>query len=328
MATVKPSPVIVRNIDTSRMHEALQGVQPLQPAFAPSAAATLQQLPVMPLSAAAGQTRAFPVASIRESQMNARVYYSTQEVDDMAASLQKHGQQVPAKGYLDGDFVVLIDGQKRLRGARAGGIDSLRIELCEKPANEKEHWLASRLINKERSAQTFLDDSIRFKALIAQGLYKNQSELGMDVELSQSMVARVVALTEIPERLQRRLKDTHIPGSLDALYAISQIFSQLGKAGKGDDAEQVATEIIDVIVKESLSGNQTVALVASRLSGPKTRARNEVRHLSVGNAKATLKTNPEKGRLDFSIKGLTTAEVETFRQKIEAVFQNVPTDLS
>lgn len=324
MAKIKPSPVIVRNADTSRMHEALQGVKPHQPTFAPNQMAQ-QQPHALPQGAATGQTIAVPVASIRESQMNARVYYSTQEVDEMADSLQKHGQLVPAKGYLEADFVVLVDGQKRLRGARAGGIETLRIELCEKPANEKEHWLASRRINKERSSQTFLDDSIRFKALIAQGLYSSQAELGTDVELSQSMVARVLALTEIPEKLQRRLKDTHIPGSLDALYAISQIFIQMGRAGKGDDAEPLAAEIIDLVVKEDLSGNQTVALVASRLSGPKTRARNEIRHISVGSAKATIKSNPAKGRLDFSIKGLTEADVEALRLKIEAACQGIPT---
>lgn len=236
----------------------------------------------------------------------------------MAESLEKHGQEVPAKGYVDGDSIVLIDGQKRLRGAKAKGIDTIRVEICAAPDDVKHVYLTSRRINKERSEQTFLDDAVRFSYLLELKHYANQSDLGAAVELNQSTVSRIIALKAIPERLQRRLKDTPITNSLDALYAIGQIFTQLAKNGGLDEADTLASDIIDEVVKRGLSGKQTIALVASRLAGPKRRDRNEVRHVVFGSAKGVLKTNGEKGRLDFSIKDLEPHIVESLREKIEA----------
>lgn len=311
----KPSAIIVRNRDTAEMMAALHQTRP-SPAV-PSE--IVEREPSTLLGTwTVGQTVVVPVARVRESPLNARVYYSTQEVDDMAESLERHGQEVPAKGYVDSDCIVLIDGQKRLRGAKAKGIDTIRVEICAEPDDVKQVYLTSRRINRERSEQTFLDDAVRFGYLLEQNHFANQSDLAAAVELSQSTVSRILALRAIPERLHRRLKDTPITNSLDALYAVGQVFTQMGKNGSIDEAETLASDIIDEVVKRGLSGKQTIALVANRLAGPKRRDRNEVRHITFGNAKGVLKTNGDKGRLDFSVKDLEAHIVETLREKIEA----------
>lgn len=314
MAKIQPSPIIVRSTDTEVMKQALGGVLRPSPAAGPSSASAEQGLEPRP-ELEVGRTVAIPIAKVRENPMNARVFYSTGEVDDMAKSLAEHGQEVPAKGYAEDQHIVLVDGQKRLRGARAIGLETLRVEICEKPKSDQETYLASRRINKERSDQSALDDAVRFRELLETGRFENQSVLGKAVGMSQPNVSRIVALNSIPERIMRRLKDTHLPNSVDALYALSQVFTKL----KDDEkAEQLVATVIDAAVKDELSGLQTIALINSRLAGPRRRDRNEVRHITFGSSKGTLKTNLDKGRLDFSIKDLHADMVNELREKIEA----------
>src|SRR5665647_698513 len=174
-----------------------------------------------------GRTYELPLAKFRESPMNARVFYSAEDVDGMATSLIQNRQEVPVTGYAntDGDSVMLVDGQKRLRGARAGGLEVLRVEICAAPADEKSVFLMSRRINRDRSSQTALDDAVRFQQLLDGGHFSNQEELGKAVEMSQSSISRVLAINKIPERIMHRMKDSVLLTGVAPAHAISQIFA-------------------------------------------------------------------------------------------------------
>lgn len=311
MAKIKPSPVIVRSTDTELMRHALAAATPPPHEAGPG---LLTQQP----SPGGLQTVVVPVSKVRENPFNARVFYTTDDIDSMSMSLSAHGQEVPASGYLEGDYVVLLDGQKRLRGAKSAGLDFFRVEICEKPKSVKEMYLTSRRINKERSGQGVLDDAIRFKALLGTEDFPTQQSLADSVGVSQSIVSRTITLNQIPERVMRRIIDTPLFDQLDALYALSQLFSEKEVGLQIDQAEDLAIEIIDESVKKRLSGKQTIAIINARLAGPRRRDRNDVRYVSMGGARGVLKTNTAKGRLDFSIKGIAAERVESLREQIEA----------
>ena len=266
-----------------------------------------------------GRTYELPLAKFRESPMNARVFYSAEDVDGMATSLIQNRQEVPVTGYAntDGDSVMLVDGQKRLRGARAGGLEVLRVEICAAPADEKSVFLMSRRINRDRSSQTALDDAVRFQQLLDGGHFSNQEELGKAVEMSQSSISRVLAINKIPERIMHRMKDSVLLTGVAPAHALSQIFAAKKFESLPDEAEDLATSIIEEILKSEMSGRQVQTLVASRLAEPRKRVRNESRHINFGGVQGVIKTNAEKGWFDFSIKGLTADLIDELREKIE-----------
>lgn len=268
-----------------------------------------------------GQVYAVPLARVRESRMNARAFYPTDEVDSMAVSLSEHGQEVPALGYVEDGFdgfLTLIDGQKRLRGAKAAGLPFLRIDVCLAPLDEKSVFLSSRRINRERSSQTALDDAVRFQDLLGRQIFQNQQMLGDELGMSQTMVSRTIALNAIPEALMRRMKDYAQLTGIVAAHAISQIFTSEKFRDQPEVAMELGSSIIDEVIKKEISGNQIKSLVDSRIEGPRTRVRNESRYVVYGGVRGVIKTNVEKGLLDFSITGLSAEKVEALRRKIES----------
>lgn len=326
MARVKPNSVLVRNNDTSAMARVLAGAAARPDAVVDHASTGAGEGGATALAvgvADAGTMRVggvyeVPIHRVRENRWNARVFYRTADVDAMALSTDKNGQAVPARGYVDGSDIILVDGQKRLRGSRANGRGTLRIEICERPQNEKDAYLESRRINTERSEQTPLDDAVRFQQLLAEGVFANQSALATELGCSQGTVSRTVSLTTIPEPFMHRLKDTHLAGNLEALEQFVKIFR-----ADVDEVGAIASDVLDIAVVGELSGRKLAAVVESKLDGPKRRARSEVRYAQAYGAKVVIKTNEEKGRIDFSVAGLTKEQIDSLRGEIEQVCARV-----
>lgn len=261
-----------------------------------------------------------PISRIKESKYNARVYYSTTEVDAMGESLIKNGQEAPIIGYLNEEGgVTIIDGQKRLRGARSAGVERMVVYICDKPENPRALYLASRRINKERSDGTFMDDAVRFFEGLQQGLFKDQEELAREMKYDSSTISMILSLNKIPPEVISRIEvitgeeKPPILNSLKALYAMAQIFD--GRLEQ-QTARILADEIVDEANKKGYSGNQVVTLIKTRLAGPKRRDRNEVRRIKIAGGEATFKSNDEKGRLDFSIRDLPSDKLEIIKEKI------------
>lgn len=268
---------------------------------------------------AVGQAYDVPISRLRDSPFNARVFYSTEEVDSMSISLTVNGQDVDASGYFSDGHVVIIDGSKRLRGARVGGLETLRVMICPEPKDAKAVFLKSRRINRERSSQTVLDDAVRFQEMLNAKHFDNQEALAKEMETSQETISRTLAINKIPDALKRRMKDSpYLVGGVSA-YAISRIFVHPRFSENLDEAIEFATDIIEKVTKDELSSRDVQALVASRLAGPRTRVRNDARPIQFAGVKGTIKTNEDKGELIFAIKGLSPGNVEGLRTKLEAL---------
>lgn len=268
-----------------------------------------------------GQIVDVALQSIDVHELNARVYYSTNDIDAMALSLSRNGQNVPARGYVDVGRVVLIDGQKRLRAARAGGLPTLRVEICQKPASPLEVYFESRRINVERSTQTVLDDALRFSKLIGDRLVPSQAALAEELSISESALSKVLAINAIPERIRLLMKDRpHTCGQTIA-YAVAQIFtSGRDLVGDVDKLEQIAAEVVTEIAEKELPSKQAQALIASRIAGPRKRTTPTSENLRYGSAKGILKMFPTKGEISLHVKDLTPEQVQELSENIKSFF--------
>ncbi len=80
-----------------------------------------------------GQTYDVPLGKIKSNPLNPRFVYNNAAIDQMATSLSRMGQITPATGFVEeSGEVVLIEGETRLRGCRAGSQNSNQGASCQR----------------------------------------------------------------------------------------------------------------------------------------------------------------------------------------------------
>ena len=258
---------------------------------------------------------------IGETKDNARVFYLASDIDKTATSMQKDGQFAIATGWVEDGKVLLKDGQKRARSARAGGLPYLKVEIVAKPPR-RQAYIESRKMNTERSEQTSLDDAIRWSELLEDKTFADQADLAAALETSVPTVSKTLAINDIPLKLLHRMKESSITSSLRVAYEISRIFQKDNAAVERDRLEIIASEVIDDVIKRELTSAATKTLIESRLGEKKRRIRSEVREVRFGEVRGHLKIAGEKGALDLSFRNLSADQMSTLTSLVETTLAN------
>lgn len=321
-----PITFVKKNRDQTAMGRALAAVANAPVAPTPAAvAATLDTPQPSAEGYQVGQVYSIPLALLTQSKWNARQIYLVDEVDELAVSLQKNGQDVPAVGYVREGRVVIVDGQKRFRAATSAGLAELRVLIDEPPANEQQEYEESRRINLARSTQTAIDDALRWRNLLDAKIYGTLRELAQALEIPEERVIKIVSIASIPENLLKQMQESEKLRGWTIAYEISKIFSVDNKteAEKLAIAEDVIEQIKEKERKEDgargMNKAQISALVKSKLEGPKTRATPDVVPVKFGGQTGELKIFGSRGQLDLSIRGLSEDKLDELRQGIEKI---------
>jgi ParB family chromosome partitioning protein len=262
----------------------------------------------------AGQIVQVPLGQVRSNPFNPRALYTATAVDSMALSLSTHGQRVAALGYLDGDgYVVLIEGETRLRGARAAGLETLRVELRPRPESDREHYEIARLANVERRDQTPLDDAIRWKELLAKQVYPSQAALGKALGVGEDEVSRVLSLATLPQKVLWAVAEFPEMMTLKMLNALREYHDQQ----QGDD--EAVIHLIHEAGKSGLGYRDVVARRKAAAKGPVRRPRSLREPLVYAAARGEIKTFEEEGRLELVLKGLDADQAARLVERFKAL---------
>ncbi|OIT13552.1 chromosome partitioning protein ParB [Ralstonia solanacearum] len=260
-----------------------------------------------------GQILEVPVERVKSNPLNPRAVYTSAAVDEMAVSLSNNGQRVAALGYQEDDgAIVLIEGETRLRGARAAGIPMLRVEIRAKPASERELYEMARAANVERRDQTPLDDAIRWKELLARKIYPTQSALAKALNLGEDHVSRTLSLAQLPHKIVLGVSEYSELMNHKMLNALREYWEQQG--------DEETLELIQDAAKNGLGYRDVVARRKSAAKGPVRRTRAIRESLSFGEAKGELRTFEADGRLELKLKGLSAQQAEEVAKKIKDLF--------
>jgi len=260
-----------------------------------------------------GQILEVPVERVKSNPLNPRAVYTSAAVDEMAVSLSNNGQRVAALGYQEDDgAIVLIEGETRLRGARAAGIPTLRVEIRAKPASERELYEMARAANVERRDQTPLDDAIRWKELLARKIYPTQSALAKALNLGEDHVSRTLSLAQLPHKIVLGVSEYSELMNHKMLNALREFWEQQG--------DEETLELIQDAAKNGLGYRDVVTRRKSAAKGPVRRTRAIRESLSVGEAKGELRTFEADGRLELKLKGLSAQQAEEVAKKIKDLF--------
>lgn len=275
---------------------------------------------------------------------NARELYNSVEVDQTGQSIQKNKQDAAANGWIQDGKVLLRDGGKRVRGARAFSVPHLLVRIEKAPKDRIEAWLSSRRMNLERSTQTVYDDAIRFKQYLTEGLIKTHADLAALISepdeppRSAGYVSQIVAIASIPRSVMGRLVEVPALRSKNAAYEISRLYTAEGQQRliaanpevKGEDAgmalaEQVAEQVIAAAnVNKELTSAQVKKIVERAMGeskrAPRAQTSTEPVKLSSWNAKMT--AIPQHGLLRVEFHDIEEGQMESLRQKLKEVFES------
>jgi ParB family chromosome partitioning protein len=261
-----------------------------------------------------GVVYALPLANIKSNPMNPRAIYTSAAVDEMATSLTAHGQRISATGFADKTgTVTLIEGETRLRAARAAGIPTLRVEIRPEPSSMAHLYEEARAANVERKDQTPLDDAIRWKDLLASGVYSSNVALAQALGLSESTVSRTLSLASMPAKIIQAVSEFPELMTYSMLTAIREYCD----AVKDTDA---ALELLFEINKNGLSYRDVANKRKALEREPLRRVRSSSEPLMFKGTKGELKFFEDGGRVELSLKGLSAEDAQELKSKLLALF--------
>ncbi len=257
-----------------------------------------------------GKVYDLPLGIIKPNPRNPRVFYSSTTVDAMASLLATESQQVAATAFIDTEGqVVLIDGEKRLRGARAGGLSTLRIEIRPRPTDDRQLYAHARSTNSNRSEQTPLDDAVRWRQLLDDKVYPSQSVLAKELELTEDGVSRTLKLSALPEKIIHALIEEPDLMRLRMLNAIREYW----EATNSDDEKTL--DLIQEITRRGMGYREVENRRKVLAKGPVSKPRAIKEPVKFGTAKGELKSFPD-GRLELNLQGLNDEQSQELRERL------------
>lgn len=276
----------------------------------------LSATPSSPDALLVGHSYNVPIGWLADSNFNARVYYAVEEIDEIGQSLLRNGQDVPLWGYVDNGKVQVVDGGKRTRAGRSVGFADLRVDIHEKPASFREAYMRSRRMNLQRSAQTCLDDAVRFKQLLDTGEFEGQVPLAKALGISQTTVSLTLSLNRLPEDVLKVMRTA--PAKLCQLsFAVE--FAKLFEAPGDATDEQIdaANALLREVVQEDHSLARTKSLIQARTSPKRERQTASTIEVQYAGVKGSLKVFRARGQVELAMKGVPLDKIEALEERIK-----------
>ena len=254
-----------------------------------------------------------PLAQVRDHIRNARHLYDPTRIDEMAASIARDGQMMPAivmKDPKQADAYLLIEGRYRKRALQSLGRETL-LAIVVDPLPDLEAYRLSLILNEERNAQTDLDNALSWKMLQDDGLFTSQEHIAEYLGITQSKVSKTLSLLELPVGVLTIMKTSPQQFGLRIGYELRQLARQLAPAEIEAVAEQVRDGKLTVAALEKMRTR------AEKI--PATRERARAYPLKSGALTLGTLREFDDGRLKIDLTGLSPAT----RKNLIAAVQTV-----
>lgn len=167
-----------------------------------------------------------PISEIVPNEEQPRKNFSHQELEDLVASIKKHGimQPLTVTEKPDGGY-ELIAGERRLRASTIAGLPTVPAIVRSVTSQEK---LELALIeNIQRQDLDPIEEAFAYKRLVDE-FGMTQQEVADSVGKSRPVVANTIRLLELPEEIQKALIDREISmGKARALLSLRDEKEQL-----------------------------------------------------------------------------------------------------
>ena len=199
-------------------------------------------------SASSGGSQAFDgvstiaTADIHPNPAQPRRHFSEDSLQELAASLKRHGLIQPILVRPHGGGYQIVAGERRWRAAQKAQLHQIKAVVRE--LSDEETLEIALIENIQRQDLNPIEEADAYRKL-CDDFGHSQSELAAIVEKSRSHVANMMRLLELPTLVRELV----IEGKLSMGHARALLGS--------DDSARLAA----VVVKQGLSVRQTEALV-------------------------------------------------------------------
>jgi len=157
--------------------------------------------------------RTVPIEHVSRNANNPRRSFEKAELEELAASIRKHGIVQPVVVRTIGvDRYEIIAGERRWRSAQMAGL--IEIPVLVRDVDDRTALEIAIVENVQRSDLNPLDEAMGYEQLIAQYQY-TQNDLGEVIGKSRSHVANSLRLLKLP----KEVRDMLAAGSLSAGHA-------------------------------------------------------------------------------------------------------------
>ncbi len=167
-----------------------------------------------------------PISEITPNERQPRKNFAHGELEDLVASIKKHGvlQPVTVAEKADGGY-ELIAGERRLRSSQIAGLAT--IPAIVRVANAQEKLELALIENIQRQDLSPIEEAFAYKRLMDE-FHLTQQSVSEQVGKSRSAVANMVRLLDLPEIIQKALSDGKISvGKARALLSLIDEDEQL-----------------------------------------------------------------------------------------------------
>jgi len=146
-----------------------------------------------------------PIDRLRPNPQQPRSRFDKEALEELAASIKRHGVLQPLLVSEDGpDRYLLITGERRWRAARLAGLVTVPAVIRERIEEEQQLELAL-VENLQRRDLTPLEESRAFEQLRS-GLGLSQQQTADRVGMDRSSVANSLRLLRLPEEVQEMVE--------------------------------------------------------------------------------------------------------------------------
>ncbi|HBU28197.1 TPA: hypothetical protein DEB00_03730 [Candidatus Uhrbacteria bacterium] len=157
-----------------------------------------------------GRVLEVSVNAIVPNPRQPRTYFSPSELEDLIASIKTYGIIQPLVVTQTQDGYELIAGERRLRSAKAAGLEMVPVVV--RTATEQEKLELALIENIQRHDLSAVEEARSYRALI-ESFDLTQEDVAKRLGKSRSAIANTVRLLELNEEMLQALQEGEITRS-------------------------------------------------------------------------------------------------------------------
>lgn len=264
-----------------------------------------------------------PLSELVSNPFNPRTFYSPEAIDGLAVKLKRDGQYETIKVTRNTRFpnkYVIVDGEYRYRAKKSLGEEFIAAEVMPELSDRDLYLIANR-INKDRTAQTVMDDALAWNRLMQEGVFEDQDALAASLDLSKAQISKTLQLTALPETLLRRMAE-HSQIGLGHAYNIKLLYDKKGMAFAEDVLERVISGELSVKrlqeLNERAGDGESPGRTKSHYSA-------RAQFMAADGREVGQLKRFRDGRTELKLSGLTEQQQQVLGDRLEAVVREFMT---
>lgn len=185
---------------------------------------------------------------IKPNDKQPRKDFSRDKIEELAASIQRHGIIQPIMVRTCENGYEIVAGERRWRAARVAGLDKIPCIIRE--LNEKDNMIVAVIENMQREDLNPIEEANAFQELMGK-CNLTQGEVSMSVGKSRPYITNSLRLLKLPEEVKEMLVNGSLSnGHARALISVEDKDFQLSVA-KAAVAEGLSVRAVEKRISDA-----------------------------------------------------------------------------